>query len=141
MGKLGVSDIDKWDTGTIASVFGISTSIADHSLSTSTKLRDLKVFDTWGSDAADAARGSVHQSRKDLDRHGEIAVKVAEAARKAEQEVQQVKDALKKLRENVAAAGFVLDPQAGRVYDPHPPAMKDWTDQQRESSTSTVWRS
>ncbi len=131
MGKLGVSDIEKWDTAQIAAVFGISRNVADHSVSTSTHLKDLQVFETWSSYAADAARTSVGKTRKDLDRHGEIAAKVAEAARKAEEEVQQVQDALKKLKADVAAAKFVLDPDAGKIYDPDPPSMKGWTDQDK----------
>ncbi|NED62428.1 hypothetical protein G3I15_16040, partial [Streptomyces sp. SID10244] len=73
MGKLCVADIDRWDTGAIANVFGISTNIADHSINTSGKLGKLTAFETWNSSAGDAARGSVGKTRKDLDRHGEVA--------------------------------------------------------------------
>lgn len=130
MGKLCVADIDRWDPGEISAVFGISTNIADHSISTSGNLEKLSVFESWNSTAADASKHSISKTRKDLDRHGEVARKVGDAARKAEQEVQDVKDSLKRLRGDVSAAGFMLDPHTDTITDPHPPSMDGWSQDQ-----------
>ncbi|MBD1320550.1 hypothetical protein [Gordonia hankookensis] len=140
MGKLCIADIDRWDTGAIAHVFGISTNIADHSLNTSGKLGTLSVFETWNSDAAVAAHKSVGVTRKDLDRHGDIATKVGEAARKAEQEVQDVKNSLKKLRADIAAAGFVLDPHTDVISDPHPERTECMSDEAAKEYIATLGR-
>lgn len=140
MGKLCIADIDRWDTGAIATVFGISTNIADYSLTTSGHLGNLSVFETWNSDASDAARESVGKTRKDLDRHSEIAKKVGDAARKAEQEVQEVKNALRKLRADIAAAGFVLDPHTDVISDPHPERTECMTDEAAQEYVATLER-
>ena len=140
MGKLCIADIDRWDTGAIATVFGISTNIADHSLTTSGHLGNLSVFETWNSDASDAARESVGKTRKDLDRHSDIAKKVGDAARKAEQEVQEVKNALRKLRADIAAAGFVLDPHTDVISDPHPERTECMTDEAAQEYVATLER-
>ncbi|NDZ95120.1 hypothetical protein G3I13_07020 [Streptomyces sp. SID6673] len=140
MGKLCVADIDRWDTGAIANVFGISTNIADHSINTSGKLGKLTAFETWNSSAGDAARGSVGKTRKDLDRHGEVATKVGDAARKAEQEVEEVKNSLKKLRADIAAVGFALDPQTDTITDPHPERKSHMTDEQARECVATFDR-
>ncbi|MGC5255901.1 hypothetical protein ACPXCG_06075 [Gordonia sp. DT218] len=86
----------------------------------------LTAFETWNSSAGDAARESVSKTRKDLDRHGEVATRVADAARRAEGEIDQVKESLKRLRADVAKYGFVLDANSDTIFDPHPPNMDDW---------------
>ncbi|MED5801225.1 hypothetical protein VX037_09335 [Gordonia sp. Z-3] len=121
-------------------MFGISTNIADHSLTTSGHLGNLSVFETWNSDASDAARESVGKTRKDLDRHSDIAKKVGDAARKAEQEVQEVKNALRKLRADIAAAGFVLDPHTDVISDPHPERTECMTDEAAQEYVATLER-
>ncbi|NED63954.1 hypothetical protein G3I15_23745, partial [Streptomyces sp. SID10244] len=79
-------------------------------------------------------------TRKDLDRHGEIATKVGEAARKAEQEVQDVKNSLKKLRADIAAAGFVLDPHTDVISDPHPERTECMSDEAAKEYMATLER-
>lgn len=122
MAQLSAADIDRWRPEEIASVFGISTNIADHSVSTSTQLQQLSVFDTWDSHAADAAHEAVHRTRADLDRHGEVANKIANAARAAEGAVIEVKSRLAALRIVITEAGFILDASNDNITDPHPPA-------------------
>ncbi|MBT0566088.1 hypothetical protein [Williamsia sp. CHRR-6] len=82
MAGLCVADIDRWDVGEINRVFGICTNVADHCDATSTTLANLDAFKSWGGDAAEAAKDSVHKTRLDLDRHGDADKKVARAARK-----------------------------------------------------------
>ena len=98
------------------------------------------MFERWNSDASDAARESVGKTREDLDRHGDIATKVGDAARKAEREVQDVKNALKKLRADIGAAGFVLDPHTDVISDPHPERAVCMSDDAAKEYMATLER-
>ncbi|GAA3717568.1 hypothetical protein [Gordonia hankookensis] len=87
-------------------------------LDTSGKLGKLTAFETWNSSAGDAARGSVGKTRKHLDRHGEVATRVADVARRAEGEISQVKESLKRLRADIAKiAAYFTSKGIGALWD------------------------
>ena len=126
--KLSIADIDRWSIGEINTVFGTSMDVKNHSLAAADQLGSLSAFQTWRGPAADAARESVGKTRQDLDRHGEKAGKVAEAARKAEADIISVRQRLTALRSEADANGLVIDPHTDVVYAPHPPDMHGWAE-------------
>ena len=126
--KLSIADIDRWSIGEINTVFGTAMDVKNHSLAASDQLGSLSAFQSWRGPAADAARESVGRTRADLDRHGEKAGKVADAARKAEGDIIAVRQRLQALRDEAAANGLVIDPHSDTVIDPHPPDMKGWAE-------------
>jgi hypothetical protein len=126
--KFSIADIDRWSIGEINTVFGTSTDVKNHSLAAADQLRSLSAFQTWRGPAADAARESVGRTRADLDRHGEKAGKVADAARKAEADIIDVRNRLTALRAEADANGLVIDPHKDTVSDPDPPDMRGWAE-------------
>ncbi|MGZ8178896.1 hypothetical protein ACXVUM_13285 [Williamsia sp. SKLECPSW1] len=126
--KLCIADIDRWSIGEINTVFGTSMDVKNHSLAAADQLGSLSAFQSWRGPAADAARESVGKTRADLDRHGEKAGKVADAARKAEADIIAVRHRLTALRAEADANGLVIDPHTDTVSDPHPPDMQGWAE-------------
>lgn len=126
MAGLCIADIDRWSVGEISAVFGICMNVADHCDATSRSLANLDAFSTWTGDAAEAAKDSVHTTRKDLDRNGEVAKKVAEAARKAEQDIVAVRKRLTDLRTEAADNGLTIDAHTDTVRPVAPPNMQGW---------------
>lgn len=59
------------------------------------------------------------QTRKDLDAYGNEALAVAQAARKAADEIDAVKALLAQLRADAASQGFEIDPIGNQVVPGH----------------------
>lgn len=112
---LTLSDIDRWDPGAVRDVFLAAQSRGQASIAAAKDLSTLSVFDSWGGDAAVAAKDSIAQTRQDLDDHGKSAFAVAHAASKAATGIDRVKADLKALRDKAASLGLVVDAATGRV--------------------------
>jgi hypothetical protein len=112
---VSVEDVDRWDAGDVREVFNAARSRAEAAFEASNGIAELPAFGTWGGDASEAAQGSIGQTRKDLDAHGNEALAVAQAARKAADEIEAVKANLAQLRADATSAGFEIDPIGNQV--------------------------
>ncbi len=112
---VSVEDIDRWDAGDVREVFNAARSRAEAAFEAADGIAELPAFGTWGGEAAEAAKESIGQTRKDLDAHGQEALAVAKAAGKAADDIESVKSKLAQLRFNAADAGFGIDPIGNQV--------------------------
>ncbi len=112
---VSVEDIDRWDAGDVREVFNATRSRAEAAFEAADGIAELPAFGTWGGEAAEAAKESIGQTRKDLDAHGQEALAVAKAARKAADDVESIKSNLALLRFDAADAGFGIDPIGNQV--------------------------
>ncbi|HEY9267736.1 MAG TPA: hypothetical protein VIQ11_24385, partial [Mycobacterium sp.] len=121
---LSVTDIERWDAGDVREVFNASRNRAEAAFEAADGIAQLPVFGSWGGEASEAAMQSIGQTRKDLDAHGNEALAVALAARKAADDIELVKSALAQLKTDAADAGFELDPVRNQVV-PGPALQAD----------------
>lgn len=119
-----VTDIERWDAGDVREVFNASRSRAEAAFEAADGIAELPVFGSWGGEASEAARESIGQTRKDLDAHGNEALAVALAARKAADDIESVKSALAQLKTDAADAGFEVAPVGSQVV-PGPALQAD----------------
>lgn len=110
-----VADIDRWDAGDVREVFHATRSRAEAAFEAADGIAELPAFGTWGGGAAEAAKETIAQTRRDLDAHGNEALAVAQAAATAADGIDAVKSSLAQLRSDAASAGFEIDPVAGQV--------------------------
>jgi hypothetical protein len=112
---LSVADIDRWQPGDVREVFHAARSRNEANQLASHGLATLPAFQTWGGAAADAAKNSVEQTRKDLDKDGREALAVAMAADRAADGIESVKAQLQRLRDALGPAGLTIDPVADKI--------------------------
>jgi hypothetical protein len=112
---VSVADIERWSAGDVREVFHAASSRAQAVQDAADGLADLPTFQSWGGQAADAARNALGKTRADLDAHGTEALAVANAARRAADEIERIKSELASLKADAAALGMVIDEVAGTV--------------------------
>lgn len=78
-----------------------------------------RAFGTWGGDAAAAATDAIDRTRKDLDAHGNEALAVAQLAKRAADDIEDVKAQLVQLRADAERLGMSVDP-VGNTIEPSP---------------------
>lgn len=114
MTGLSVADIDRWKPGDVREVFHAARSRAEANQLARDGLATLPAFQTWGGAAAEAAKNSVEQTRKDLDKDGREALAVAMAADRAADGIEAVKAKLQALRDALGD-GLTIDPVANKI--------------------------
>ena len=87
---LCVADIVRWNPEAVRDVFNAARNRYEASRFAAEELGSLPAFQTWGGDAADAAREAVGKTRADLDSHGAEALAVAQAADQAADGIEDV---------------------------------------------------
>lgn len=112
---LSVADIERWDAGAVRQIFHVAAARADATFDMSRELSTLKVFDSWGGAAAEAAGHAFAQTRQDLDAHGREALAVANAANKAAGDIEQVQADLRQLKVEAEGHGLEVDPASNRI--------------------------
>lgn len=112
---LTIADIERWDAGSVREVFHAASSRAQAVQDAANGLATLPAFTTWGGEAAEAAKDAIGQTRRDLDAHGQEALAVANAARRAADEIERIKSELTTLKAEAEALGMEIDPVTGRV--------------------------
>jgi hypothetical protein len=112
---LSVADIDRWQPGDVREVFHAARSRAEANQLARHGLATLPAFQSWGGVAADAAKNSVEQTRKDLDKDGREALAVAMAADRAADGIESVKAKLQALRDALGPAGLAIDPAGNKI--------------------------
>ncbi|WP_099022752.1 alpha/beta hydrolase [Mycolicibacterium palauense] len=112
---LTVADIDRWDPGDVREVFHAAASRAQAAQDAANGLATLPMFESWGGEAAEAARQAIGRTRADLDAHGREALAVANAARSAADEIERIKSELTSVRADAELLGMQIDPDTGRV--------------------------
>lgn len=115
MTGLSVADIDRWQPNDVREVFHAARSRNEANELARDGLAKLPAFQSWGGVAADAAKNSIEQTRKDLDKDGREALAVAMAADRAADGIEAVKARLQALRDALGAAGLTIDPAASKV--------------------------
>ncbi|QKT08849.1 hypothetical protein HUN08_17765 [Gordonia sp. X0973] len=106
--EITIGAIRKWDPGTIGDVFGLSKKVADHAESTSIQLKGLSAFEHWTGSAAEEANDAVRRTRIDLGQLSDHTSNLADAARRAEHEVIDVKAGLQRLMDEADSYGFQI---------------------------------
>ena len=66
---LTVADIERWNAGDVREVFHAASSRAQAAFDAADGLATLPAFQTWGGEAAEAAKQAIGRTRKDLDAH------------------------------------------------------------------------
>ncbi|MBB3606377.1 hypothetical protein FHT40_006068 [Mycolicibacterium sp. BK556] len=112
---LTVLDIERWNSGDVREVFHAATSRAQAAKDAADGLATLPAFETWGGEAAEAAKEAIGQTRKDLDARGNEALAVANAARNAADEIERIKSELATLKADAESLGMEIDPVSGTV--------------------------
>lgn len=112
---LTVADIERWNAGDVREVFHAATSRAQAASDAADGLADLPAFQTWGGEAAEAAKAAIGQTRKDLDAHGREAAAVAAAARSAAENIERVKAELATLNADAESLDMEIDPLTDTV--------------------------
>ncbi|WP_085108984.1 alpha/beta hydrolase [Mycolicibacillus trivialis] len=112
---LTVADIQRWDADAVREVFHAATARADVTRTVSRELSSLEVFQTWGGEAADAARHANAVLRQDLDAHGVEAVTVARAAARAATGIEEIQRELTALEAQARIRRLAIDPYADLV--------------------------
>jgi hypothetical protein len=112
---LSVADIDRWQPTDVREVFHAARSRHEANELARDGLARLPAFQSWGGAAADAAKNSVEQTRKDLDKDGREALAVAMAADRAADGIEAVKARLQALRDALVSAGLTIDPVSNKV--------------------------
>lgn len=115
MTGLSVVDIDRWNSADVRAVFQAARSRAEATAVAVDGLGGLPVFEGWGGRAAEAARNSIEDTRRDLDEHGNEALAVARAADRAADRIDEIQHQLVLLRADADAARLAIDPLANKV--------------------------
>lgn len=121
-----IADIDRWNPADIERVFNVCEVTASHCGDTSDGLANLGVFGSWAGDTAEAAARSIGKTKVDLDLHATEVMAIAYAAKTAVGEVEEVKATLRAVRADSDRLGFEIDSATGKVFDPDPPTMQGW---------------
>ncbi|WP_123028360.1 Tox-REase-5 domain-containing protein [Mycolicibacterium stellerae] len=112
---VSVADIERWDPGDVREVFHATRNRAEAAFEAADGIATLPAFGTWGGEAAVAAREANEKLRKDLDAQGNEALAVAKAARKAADDMEQVKSDLARLEADAIAAGYQINTVMSQV--------------------------
>ena len=106
---LCVADIVRWNPEAVRDVFNAARNRYEASRIAAEELGSLPAFQTWGGDAADAAREAVGKTRADLDSHGAEALAVAQAADQAADGIEDVQRRLADLRQQATRLHMQID--------------------------------
>ncbi|WP_236147267.1 hypothetical protein [Mycolicibacterium sp. CH28] len=112
---LTVADIERWNAGDVREVFHAANSRAQASFDAADGLASLPAFQSWGGQAAEAAKVAIGQTRRDLDAHGNEASAVADAARTAADNIERIKSELASLKADAESLGMEIDPTSDTV--------------------------
>jgi hypothetical protein len=112
---VSIADIDRWDPGDVREVFHATRNRAEAAFEAADGIATLPAFGSWGGDAAEAAKTANEQLRKDLDAQGNEALAVAKAAKRAADDMEQVKSDLAQLEADAGGAGFEIDRASNTV--------------------------
>ena len=115
MTGLSIAQIEAWRAGDVREVFHAARGIAEANQLASDGLATLPAFEAWGGAAADAARDSNAQIRRDLDAFGREALAVARAADRAADGIEKVQVDLRALRDEAHSLHMTIDPMSNRI--------------------------
>lgn len=115
MAGLSIAQIEAWRAGDVREVFHAARGIAEANQLASDGLATLPAFESWGGVAADAARDSNAQIRRDLDAFGREALAVARAADRAADGIEKVQADLRALRDDAHSLHMTIDPLINRI--------------------------
>ncbi|MCV7419320.1 hypothetical protein H7K45_02090 [Mycobacterium yunnanensis] len=120
-----LADIGRWDPGAVREV---STALSKRGASAEevrTGLGKLPLIATWQGTGGDAARAALDKLSKHLAAHTEQMTAVADATRKAADEIESVKQAQQRIFDDARREGFDVDPATGAVKPLYPDRGND----------------
>ncbi len=112
---LTLADVDRWDAGAVREV---STALAKRGASaTDVKagLNKLPLIATWQGSGGDAARASLGKLSAYLAAHGEEMNKVSSATSESADDIERLKNSLRRIEEDAKHEGFSVDMETGEV--------------------------
>lgn len=112
---LSVADIQQWSAEAVREVFHAAQQRGQAADDASAGLAELKVFQTWHGDTAEAAKHALAATRRDLDSHGEEAIAVAHAAKTAADRIEAVQAKLRSLIAEAHEHGLTVNSQTSKV--------------------------
>ena len=112
---LTVAEIERWGAGDVREVFHAARSRAQAAFDAADGLATLPALSSWGGEAATAAREAIGRTRIDLDSHGNEALMVADAARRAADSIEGIQSDLAQLKVAATVWGLEVDPSTNRI--------------------------
>lgn len=133
---LSMSDVDQWQPDQIDDVADALAERARSGGQTAQDLRGLQEMATWEGNAADAARQALEQSAKALETSAQTDFLTSLATAKSAEDVRTVKNSLKSILADAAAAPAVsINLETNTVT---PPDTTGWSDDEIEALAAKV---
>src|SRR5690349_10182535 len=120
---VSVAEIERWRPGDVREVFHATRNRAEAAFEAADGIATLPAFNTWGGNAAQAAKQANEQLRRDLDAKGNEALTVSRAAGKAADDMEAVQRDLAQLKADAANAKFRVDAATSRIMPT--PALRE----------------
>ncbi len=112
---LTVEQIDHWNARAVREVADAARSRAKAARDAAEGLAGLPCLTSWGGRAATAARDAIARTRRELDAHAAEATRVADAAERAADSIEDVHADLRFLRIEAAVLGLQIDASVNRI--------------------------
>lgn len=112
---LTLADIERWDASAVREV---SSALAKRGASANevrAGLTKLPLIATWQGNGGDAARASLDKLSTYLSAHGLEMARVSSATRDSADEIERVKNSLRRIEDDARHEGFSIDPATGEV--------------------------
>ena len=137
---LTVADVEQWNAGAVRDVFRAATARGNATLEASRQLSTLAVFDTWEGLTAEARKHTNASIRQDLDAHGNESLAVAQAARKAADDIEKVQSELRTLQHDASQLHMSIDALSNKIVpaEKMPPMEAEIAEMQLEPRLNKI---
>lgn len=112
---LSIAEIESWSAGDVREVFHAASSRAQAAQDAADGIATLPALVTWGGVAADAAKESLSQTQHDLTAHSRAALNVAQAARRAADNIDKLQAELKDVELDADDVGLRVNPKTNTI--------------------------
>src|SRR5882757_6323065 len=112
---LTLADVDRWDAGAVRDVSAALAKRGASATDVKTGLTKLPLIATWQGSGGDAARASLDKLSAYLAAHGEEMNKVSSATSESADDIEGVKNSLRRIEEDAKHEGFSIDMDTGEV--------------------------
>jgi len=112
---LTLADVDRWDAGAVRDVSAALAKRGASATDVKTGLTKLPLIATWQGSGGDAARASLDKLSAYLAAHGEEMNKVSSATSESADDIERLKNSLRRIEEDAKHEGFSIDMDTGEV--------------------------
>lgn len=122
---LTLADIERWDAGAVRDV---SSALAKRGASANevrAGLTKLPLIATWQGSGGDAARASLDKLSAYLSAHGLEMARVSSATGESADDIERIKNSLRRIDDDARHEGFSIDRATGEVTPLHPDMVGD----------------